>query len=230
MREKDTYNKNVAEIHLFIVDRSKNEQDQPKQEFPFCEEFARSESFGYGGYIRYEQRKNILILHSWIASGHRVLETYARNVALAVDKENLEGVIVMESPQRRPCAKLLRKYNASWMVDLHSDDPSEYDFLRGLHGYMLEKPYPLAAISYGGDVWDPEARMCMPIRNRVGVFLNEFQKEKYGTESAVYLSCAYPPRRLHERNLTIGLLFFRPLDQSVEFVESLAQYLYSRPF
>jgi hypothetical protein len=149
-------------------------------------------------------------------------------VAFEIAREEAEGIVVEESPRRRPCAKLLRKYNASWMFDLHSDVPSEYDLAKGWYSDLIRRPYPLARVVYGGKVWDPEAKMCRPIRNWVGVLLNDFQKEKYGTEDAIVLSAAYPPVRLHERNLTFGLLFVRPLNQSVELVKSLAQYLYSR--
>ena len=167
-------------------------------------------------------------MHSWIASGHSELEPYARDVALEIAKEKVEGIIVEESPRRRPCREMLRKYDAGWMFDLHSDAPSDYVFCKEWYSDLVKKPYPLARVVYGGKVWDPEDKVCRPIRNWVGVLLNDFQKERYGTEDAIVLSAAYPPVRLNERNLTFALIFARPLHQSVELVKSLAQYLHSR--
>jgi len=193
-------------------------------------------------------------LHSQISPGHPELESYARNVGVEIEKEGLEGIIVKESPRRVYTRELLRKYRAEWLFNLHSDVtepywvkieekwvralpysyvkkrkgriPRKYEIPPPDYSDLIEKLYPVARVVYGGVA--PEDEWYKPIGNRVGVLLNEFQKEKYGAEFAIKLSCAYPPSRLHERRLTFGLLFVRPLNQSVELVKSLAQYLQRR--
>jgi hypothetical protein len=180
-----------------------------------------------GDYITYEKHKNILILHSWVSpeGRHSELEPYARDVALEIEKLQLEGIIVQESPVKRSFRKLLRKYNASWVFDLHSDTPSSYRI--DDYGDLLKKAFPIARIEYGGEVWDPHAGLSMPIRNWVGELLNKFEKEKYGDAPALVLDAFWPMLR-HERLLGFGLAYVRPLDVSIDLVKSLAEYLYER--
>ena len=65
------------------------------------------------------------------------------------------------------------------------------------------------------------------MRNWVGEMLEQFSKEKYGTDLAIVPSAYYPMRR-HERLLAFGLVYARPLNVSVDLVKSLAEYLYER--
>jgi hypothetical protein len=161
-------------------------------------------------------------------------------------------MIVRESPVRRNFAKLLRKYNASWVFDLHSDVTEPYwimkdgKWIRALpytynikgripypYGYpptdysdLIQHPDPIARIEYGGNVWDPDAEVSMPIRNWVGKLLHQFQIKKYGRD--VLVLDAFWPMRRHERLLGFALIYARPLDVSVDLVKSLAEYLYER--
>ena len=165
-----------------------------------------------------------MILHSWVSRRHPVREDYARDVALQVDSLGIEGIIVRESPGKRQVAKLLRQYQATWVMDLHSDperlEPSEY---------CRRSPYPLVPIHYGGKVRDPDATITyLQPRNEVGELLRQFAIEKYSTEEALYITAFYPLRH-HPRFIQLGLLWFRPMDQSIELVKSLAQYLQRRP-
>lgn len=164
------------------------------------------------------------MLHSWVSPRHSVLEPYALEVALEIENLGLEGIIVRESPTQRCFAKLLKKYNASWVFDLHSDVPSDYTY--DWYKDLVKKPYPIARVEYGGSVWDPDAELSTPIRNWVGQLLDEFQRKKYSTPSIV-LDAFWPMRR-HERLLGFGLVYARPLDVSVDLVKSLAEYLYER--
>ncbi len=138
----------------------------------------------------------------------------------------LDGVIVKESPVKRSIRKLMKKYKASWVFDLHSDVPSSYARLRDAYKDLLEKHYPIARIEYGGSVWDPDAELSMPVRNRVGMLLDEFQVRKYGRR--VLVLDAFWPMQRYERLLGFGLVFVRPIEVSVDLVKSLAEYLYER--
>lgn len=197
---------------------------QLKQYFSPCKRFSANVDFEYGGRIRNGEQKNILILHSWVSPRHSELEPYARDVGLEIEKLRLKGIIVKESPVERSFAKLLKKYNASWVFDLHSDAPSDYKY--NWYRDLVKKPYPVARIEYGGNVWDPEAALSMPVRNWIGRLLDEFQLKKYG--GRVLVLDAFWPMRRHERLLGFALLYIRPLDVSVDLVKSLAEYLYKR--
>ena len=114
-----------------------------------------------------KDKKNILILHSWVSPKHSELEMYARNVALEIEKLGLEHIIVRESPVKRNFARLLKEYNASWVFDLHSDVTEPYwvkkdgKWVRVLpfpvksgfgtlppadYSELLKKPYPIARV------------------------------------------------------------------------------------
>jgi len=190
----------------------------------------------------------VIILHSLVSPGHPELETYARNVGLEIEKLGLDGVIVRESPAKRSFAKLLKEYEAGWIFDLHSDVTEPYwakeeeKWVRTLpysrksgkytwrptdYSDLIRKRYPVAGISYGGNVWDPDAELCMPVRNWVGKLIEDFSAKKYGTIDAIVPSAFYP-RRCHERLLGFGLIYARPLHISVDLVKSFAEYLHER--
>jgi len=181
------------------------------------------------------------------------LETYARNVGLEIEKLGFEGAIVKESPVKRFFGKLLKEYNASWVFDLHSDVTEPYwikkdgkwvralpypEKKRGLsfcyrlepteYSDLLQKPFPIARVEYGGKVWDPDAEFSKFIRNATGQILADFLEEKYGGLYTALVLDAFWPMRRHERLLGFGLVYARPLDVTVDLVESLAEYLYER--
>jgi len=178
------------------------------------------------------------------------LETYARNVGLEIEKLGLEGVIVRESPVKRSFGKLLKKYDASWVFDLHSDVTEPYwikkdgKWISALprkrgrfslsHGEppdysdVLQKPFPIARLEYGGKVWDPDAEFREFVRNETGQILAEFLEEKYGGLYTALVLDAFWPMQCHERLLGFGLVYARPLDVTVDLVKSLAEYLYER--
>jgi hypothetical protein len=84
-----------------------------------------------------QKGKNVLYLY-----GYHPAEMYAKNVALRLKELQLSGIVVEQSPRKRKFASLLRKYNARWVVDLHSNG-------RGKDA-LLNQPYiPLALICYG---------------------------------------------------------------------------------
>jgi hypothetical protein len=189
---------------------------------------------------------------------HPELEMYARNVALEIEKqvriEGLDYIIVKKSPVKRNFAKLLEEYDASWILDLHSDVTEPYwvkkndkwvralpyaklgrrtlwDRQRPPSDYydIIGKPTPIARIVYGGSVRDPHATLelgHLKPRNWVGKTLVKFALETYGDVPFTLMSF-YPMRR-HERLIAFGLLYIRPLNTSVELVKSLAEYLYER--
>ncbi len=168
-------------------------------------------------------------MHSWVSpeGRHSELEPYARDVALEIERLGLEGAIVKQSPVKRNFGKLLRKYNASWVFDLHSDIPSHYEIAKDWYKDLVRKPFPIARIEYGGSVRDPDADLSMPVRNWVGELLDKFEKEKYGGAPALVLDAFWPMQR-RERLLGFGLVFVRPLHVSVDLVKSLAEHLYER--
>jgi hypothetical protein len=177
-------------------------------------------------YTNWSKRKNILILHSY----HYPIEDYARDVALEIKKMNLPGIKVIKSPRRkRWFEQLLRKYDAKWALDLHSDPyRSEPD------PYLLHSDV-LGNITYGGiTLWNPDTLSkekaerwhLYGILSELGELLWQFQIEKYGKQ-VLSLNPNYRGK-IHRRMLQIGLLWFRPMDKSVEFIKSLAQYLQER--
>ncbi len=181
-----------------------------------------------------------MILHSY----HRPIEGYGRDVALEIDNLHLDGIIVKESPRKRTTSKLLREYNAGWILDLHSDN--EETMTRDVSDF-LKNPYPLLMIRHGytpeefreldkavkeadeygppGEAWETWFKFTK--KAKVRELLDEFAVEKYGTKD-VYVPSDWYPQQRNANILTLGLAFFRPFDQSVEYVKSLAQYLQRR--
>lgn len=198
----------------------------------------------------------MLILHSWVSPGHPELEIYARNVGLEIEKLGLYGIIVCESPAERNFAKLLREYDANWVLDLHSDVTEPYWVMKNGkwtrvlpypyvkrsrlprvceieptdYSDLIQEPYPIAKILYGGNVWDPDVELDMSSikpRNWIGEMLVQFSLKKYGVKDAFVPSASYPVRR-YERLITFGLIYARPLNVSVDLIKSLAKHLYER--
>ncbi len=179
-------------------------------------------------------------MHSY----HHPIEEYGRDIALALDNLHLDGIIVKESPGKRIFSKLLKEYDAGWVLDIHSDNAETME--RDVTGF-LEKPYPLLLVRHGytpeefeeldrtykdmyeygpsgeaGRIWFEFSQMA-----KVRKLLNEFALEKYGTTD-IYVPSDWYPLRRHPNILTLGLAFFRAFDQSLEFVKSLAEHLQHR--
>jgi hypothetical protein len=189
-----------------------------------------------GDLINEEVRRNILILHSY----HQPVEEYARDVALEIAKNAPEFIIVKESPRNRIFECLSRKYKAGWILDLHSSNPEVEPHVPDVH----ETPYrPLGKICYGerwpkggpsvASVTIPHfgyTEGLTPESKEVRRILKEFEKKYYPPPFAeVYIGPIARPHSVNPRFLIVGLLWYRPLEISIEFVKKLCNHLYSYP-
>jgi len=131
-------------------------------------------------------------------------------VALKLKELNLDGVIIKESPRERVFGRLLKHNKCDWVLDLHSCRPEhKYQPDRGL----LESPY-LGALLWGGNC-DHDAY------NR---FFQRFFIQYYNGKD-VLGDGHYDNRWRNPRYLGLGLLWYRPLDQTLEFMKKLFDYL-----
>ncbi len=185
-----------------------------------------------GDCIKGEKKKNVLILHSY----HRPIEEYARDVALEVAREAPDYIVVRESPRKRIFERLSRKYEVGWVLDLHSSPPE----LEPPTDEWLIDPYrPLAKICYG-ERWPKggpsETSVTIPHfwkgltseSREVRRILEEFC-ERYYPKADIWLGPIARPHSVNPRFLIVGLLWYRPLNISVEFIKKLSDHLYSYP-
>ena len=183
----------------------------------------------------------MLILHSY----HRPVEPYARDVALEIAKNPPEGVIVRRSPRVRKFERLSRQHDASWVLDLHSEKPP-YDTPAPEN---LSHPYlPLALIEYG-EKWEgtlhelaqkkPDVLLDTSFTQEgqfVRGILEQHFRENYSVEKGIVGNITfggslipYVKTRSNPRFVRIGLLWYRPKEFSVQFVNKLAQFLLGYP-
>ncbi len=133
-------------------------------------------------------------------------EDYSCEVALELFKLNLDDVIVSRSPPPpRDFREIMKKHDASWSFDLHSErNPTlpEESVLRSSN---------LGYITWG---WN---------RDYYGIFREFFSKYYEGNEVLDYGPRDH--RKGAAGSLGLALLWYRPLNQSVNLLKGLSQYL-----
>jgi len=141
--------------------------------------------------------------------GYHPTEDYAIDVALALDKLNLERVIVKEFvPRKRDYGKFLRENKANWILDLHSESTEG----RILPPSEILDTKSLGIISWG---W----------RHDYNALMEKFFREHYNGEEILSYGKAGTIQRIHSGCFLLGLLWYRPLEQSLELVKKLTDYL-----
>jgi hypothetical protein len=81
----------------------------------------------------------VLVMHSFHPH-----EKYAGDVGMRLGKLDIPYVTVIESPKKRHYRRLMERYNAKWIIDLHNDtrkyDPSIKHLLAMLYLSTTHKP------------------------------------------------------------------------------------------
>jgi len=152
-------------------------------------------------------------LHSWVSKTHYPREEYARSVALEIQRLDLEGVIIVESPTRRDFGKLLGKYKAKWILDLHSgykSHPSE------------ESRHLYSGLAHLFSDSDEALNM-----------LRRWGKREYALQMSqnqyffLFMDAGYTKPNPSFIGVELNELGGFSLEKSVEFVKKLCHFLYS---
>jgi len=153
-----------------------------------------------------------LVLHSYhylYPTKHHELkysEKYSRNVALEINKLHWPHVIIKESSKYRHYERLTTRYDAKWILDLHSNDA---------HYNMPKKTEYLAALFCGtGPKWHMTKSFYM---------LNEWKKKQFPHRN-VDVDMEYRCRPIN----LIGVELFsqNKYSDSIKFLKNLTQHLY----
>lgn len=163
-----------------------------------------------------KKSKNVLILHSFHYPGKKKpgifrkkpiwYEQYARDIGQELEKQDLIGVVVKESPKKRRFKRLRNKYNADWIVDLHSI-AREYD---------PDLDRRLLAMIFCHS--DPE------ISDYFKRFVNEYPKLNQTVQFPVPVYDDIESRYMR-KYVGVELFDWIPKEKSIDFVKKLSQYL-----
>ncbi|MEM3143167.1 MAG: hypothetical protein QXW91_00860 [Candidatus Nitrosotenuis sp.] len=133
-------------------------------------------------------------------------EKYARDVALEIEKRNWPHLIVKESPKYRHYKRLTTRYDAKWILDLHSNDA---------HYLMPKKTEYLAMLFCGTGKKQQWPKSFYILQNwKVKQFPNQ--------NVDIDLAGRNRPKNL----IGVELFSQNKYSDSIEFLKNLTQYLY----
>ncbi len=146
-----------------------------------------------------------------VTYGYHPREDYSVDIAHALEKEQLENVIVKRYEwKHRNVGKILSENKAQWGIDLHSEDARH---LQEPHEFCLKSP------SLGGVGWGWQ-------HDYNGLMKDFFDKYYKGEEVLTYGPHAGKDRlNMHAGFLTLALLWYKPFEQSLQLVENLGNHL-----
>lgn len=140
-------------------------------------------------------------------------EKYARNVGIRLGKLDVPYATIIESPKKRDYQRLVARYNAKWIVDLHNDlQPYNYDikhllammYLSTIHNQQKDEERKQIIRRWIRKNYSP---------NEMGVYPVSFVKK---------LAFNKPPNFIG-----IELYPHNSVAKSVEFVKELTKHLYA---
>lgn len=139
-------------------------------------------------------------------------EKYARDVAYELAKLNLKNTIVKESPRNRHYAGLAERYNAKWILDLHSNDA-----VTDKYGSKKSLPY-LGMLSCGDrgseDLWPPLVYKLI-----------DWKKKEYPD---VPIDIDGSVGNIPQYVISVELLIHNKKSDSVKFSKKLIEFLYGQ--
>lgn len=162
---------------------------------------------------------------------------YSRDIALSYESLRIPNVHVVESPIKRDFPRLIKKYNAKWALDLNDgkyfidDSPSA-------------GPYPICVVYHA----NPSAtrkkkdKIYHVKAEKVEKLLEDFRRKAYRDPTEIWLEKRLMGEEarfeqpfenhadsmsLDPRVLEITLIQGRPIDQSLDFLKKLVDYLQS---
>lgn len=155
---------------------------------------------------------NILVLHSFHYPGRRrdgtvFYEEYARKVGTALQKMNLPNIEVAPSPKIRNFKRLMEKYDARWILDLHNDEYPYDPQIKHLLATLYFQ-HDIRKITIG-TVWQWISKNYSP--NMRGIY-------------PIIVESSYSRRT--KNFIAVELYTHNKIDSSVKFVKQFSDFLY----
>lgn len=149
-------------------------------------------------------------------------EKYARNIGLELEKLNLPNTVVKESPKYRNYRKLTERYDAKWVLDLHSNDarvkhPKSYTELKK-KGKVVKAPKHLSMFFLGGELSHDERIYPDSFYMLAKWFRKEYPKDLFDIDMM--------SRKNPANVIGVELFDHIPKSKSIEFVKKLVKFLY----
>lgn len=139
-----------------------------------------------------------------------------------MEKLNLPNAVVKKSPKYRNYNKLTERYNAKWILDLHSNDAKTkdsrlYKELKKM-GRLAKSPKYLSMLFLGGEL--PHTDKIFPDSwHMITKWLRkDYPKENFDVDMAF--------RRKPSHYIGVELYPHNPKSKSVEFVKKFIEFLY----
>ena len=151
-------------------------------------------------------------------------EKYAHNIGLELERLDLPNTVVKESPKYRNYNKLMERYNAKWILDLHSNDGRTKDtkLYKELEKMdrLVKGPKYLSMLFLGGEL--SHTKKIYPNSFHM---LSKWIKKEYPKDS---FDMDMTTRKKPVNYIGIELFSHNPKSKSVEFVKKLVEFLYLR--
>lgn len=139
-------------------------------------------------------------------------EKYARDVAHELEKLNLNNTTVKESPRYRNYSKLSDRYDAKWILDLHSNDSVTNEL-----GSKRSLPY-LGMLSCGNRNSED---FCPPLVYK----LIDWKKKEYAN---VPIDIDGSIGNMPQYVISVELLIHNKKSESVKLTKKLIEFLYGQ--